>query len=398
MKKYQFALTVLDRALTTKRPDGNVSTAKFCEWLRRLLPSNNFVDAVGNIHVDIRHGVSTSLFVAHVDTVHYKGGKNKVIKTDKKWSANGAPLGADDGAGVALLMHMINAQVPGYYVFTQGEECGGIGAKWLAKNMPGLLAQFKRAIAFDRRATYSVITHQGWGRCASDEFGEALADAFNKRDMLFMTDDTGVYTDTAEFVDIIPECTNISVGYDMEHSDRETLDMDHFLQLCKVVLKIDWEALPAVRDPKVIDDSNIWSKYSSPRRKSKKGVSSIHSLGGLDALSGWPADWADDLTSRVDEGEPFAWSDLTDLDYETADKNIDLMMAIDEAFDGKLNKLVDIIAKNVSPDSPGIAARQISRRRITLELLAEMLQDAQVVDTDTLLMTVFDQVGDSVWS
>jgi len=34
-----------------------------------------------------------------------------------------------------------------------------------------------------------------------------------------------VYTDTAEFTDIIPECTNRSVGYAREHTQEESLDL-----------------------------------------------------------------------------------------------------------------------------------------------------------------------------
>ena len=32
--------------------------------------------------------------------------------------------------------------------------------------------------------------------------------------LLYATDPTGIFTDTANFVDIIPECTNISCGYE----------------------------------------------------------------------------------------------------------------------------------------------------------------------------------------
>jgi putative aminopeptidase FrvX len=56
-------------------------------------------------------------------------------------------LGADDGAGCAMLMHLIHSGVPAYYIFTVGEEKGGIGATWLAKHKPDLLKQFDRAKA-----------------------------------------------------------------------------------------------------------------------------------------------------------------------------------------------------------------------------------------------------------
>lgn len=385
MKKHQLAFTVLDRALTTKRPHGDQSTAKFCTWLTKLLPPDlTWIDACGNIHVDQRSGKSKSLFVAHVDTVHRKGGKNKVIKTDKMWSASGAPLGADDGAGIAMLVHMIRSGVMGYYIFTQGEEVGGIGSKWIADNMPGLLMQFDRAIAFDRRCTYSVITHQGFGgRCASNEFGDALSMALCDRDMLFMPDDTGVYTDTAEFVDYIPECTNISVGYDMEHSERETLDITHFTQLLRAVPKIDWEALPVVRDPLAVDPDELAAYPASwYGKKSDIGIKRLDDDIWMD--TSWKAD--------VDEAS-FAWSDAKGYEPRAAIYDLTLIEAIGSAFDGDRNELVKLIAAAVSPASPRSAEKQIPRRLITQEFLAGLLLDAKTMDTDTLLMTAFDEIG-----
>jgi putative aminopeptidase FrvX len=174
-----------------------------------------------------------------------------ILKTKFKWAAVGAPLGADDGAGIAIMSHMILNNVQGYYVFTQGEERGGLGARFIANTNKELLQQFDRAIAFDRCGNSSVITHQGWdGRSASDEFAIALSNSLNSFGMMYAPDDTGIYTDTAEFVRHIPECTNLSVGYNMEHSEFEVLDIRHFLAMCQAVVGLDWESLPTVRDYK----------------------------------------------------------------------------------------------------------------------------------------------------
>ena len=59
-------------------------------------------------------------------------------------------------------------------------------------------------------------------------------------------DQGGVWTDSAEFVDVIPECTNISVGYYREHSNEEYQDIDYLESLCEVVTKVNWESLPTV--------------------------------------------------------------------------------------------------------------------------------------------------------
>ena len=70
---------------------------------------------------------------------------------------------------------------------------------------------------------------------------------------MYLPDDTGVYTDTAEFTGIIPECTNISVGYYSEHTDKEKLDVIHLQALADRCLRIDWDGLATKRDPSVHD-------------------------------------------------------------------------------------------------------------------------------------------------
>ena len=44
-------------------------------------------------------------------------------------SGDATCLGADDGAGIYIMLRMIETKKPGLYVFHRGEERGGIGAK-----------------------------------------------------------------------------------------------------------------------------------------------------------------------------------------------------------------------------------------------------------------------------
>ena len=242
----KFSFHVLDRALSTKRPHGDPSTQEFSDWLANQLPGCR-IDAVGNIHFTT--GRERTLFCAHVDTVHETGGTNRLQKDALYWRAHDAPLGADDGAGVALLMHMIRAGVPGHYLFTQGEEQGCIGSGELVQSEGDLLRGFDRAIAFDRKGTSSVITHQRGQRCCSDNFATHLAAQLNVSGMglALKPDATGSYTDTGEFTHLIGECTNVSIGYAYAHSDNEYLDLVHFEAMCHAAVRVDWESLPKVR-------------------------------------------------------------------------------------------------------------------------------------------------------
>lgn len=358
MKRNSILHKTLARALSVKRPHGGSGVTMFEQWLYDRIPAgyDKFFDGCGNLHVDARVTAShKTLFVAHIDTVHRDDGANKIRKTNGKWFADGAPLGADDGAGVAMLMHLLHNDVPGYYIFTQGEECGGIGAKFVATHYADLLAQFDRAIAFDRRGIDSVITHQGWGRCASDTFGSALADALNNADatLMYLPDNTGVYTDTAEFTDIIPECTNISVGYYAEHSDRESLDIFHYIALSNAVLLVDWDNLPVERDPLVPDPMEATSVSSSY------------------------GDWR----------SAFAW-DMSDAEMER-DYLID---AIYDAQVGLTDDLIDLMCESVYPEDPHLASRFVNPRLLTEEVLEEALHNARTYAPDTVLCMLFDAV------
>ena len=154
MKRNSILYKTLCRALSLKRPHKGEGVQLFNAWLCDNTPKHVElnIDEAGNIHIDNRTSTNhRTLFIAHTDTVHREDGANKFVKAHGKWYANGAPLGADDGAGCAMLMHLLHANTPGYYIFSQGEECGGIGAKHLADNHRDLLSEFDRAIAFDRQ-------------------------------------------------------------------------------------------------------------------------------------------------------------------------------------------------------------------------------------------------------
>lgn len=216
-------------------------------------------DEFGNYYLSI--GQSSALFSCHLDSVHRCDQPRQQVKVNASktlaFKADGLPLGADDAVGVWIMLNMIAAGVPGLYIFHRAEEVGGKGSSYIASKTPDLLGGINYAIAFDRKGTTDVITHQ-WQRCCSDEFAEALAKALGGR---YEPDDSGVFTDTANYTDLIPECTNLSSGYMHEHTAQETLDLVHAEKLCRKALTLAWEKLPVKRDPAEPDDSYFWDDY-----------------------------------------------------------------------------------------------------------------------------------------
>jgi hypothetical protein len=241
--------------------------------LFHLLPSNLQTDQYGNKYIQIGEDPST-MFTSHLDTA---GGQlkdvNHVIKDNIIKTDGSSILGADDKAGVTVMLYMIEHNIPGLYYFFLGEEVGCVGSRKLANyHKTSKLENISKVISFDRRGKDSVITHQLGGRCCSNEFGNALALQLNTHNSKFdyTVDPSGIYTDSAQFTQIYEECTNISVGYNYEHTSSEEQDIEHLQELCYTVIKIDWENLPITRKTSDNDFDDYEDDYYIQRQSPKK--------------------------------------------------------------------------------------------------------------------------------
>lgn len=243
-------------ALSLKRPHGSKNVMKLRDHIASIRPELSVVDPFGNLWVTVDPG-SKTIFTAHLDTVHGKPGDQPLFEKEGIISSNDI-LGADDGAGCAILAGMISHNIAGTYVFTLGEECGGLGAKFIAKTYD--LSRFDRAIAFDRKGFKDICGMQGFRNMASREFVSALSDALGMGHRW----SEGIYTDNAEFVGTIPEIVNISCGYANAHTNKETLDLQYLMALYQKCLEIDWEMLPVI-GPEEIPSWKNWN-YSESRK------------------------------------------------------------------------------------------------------------------------------------
>jgi hypothetical protein len=264
---------LLQKILCWPRKHGTESESRFNSWVLAQIISLNprakpfTTTSERNICVFLGNGTKhppTTLFASHMDTVDTPApvGLVKKINYDPnfgdiyldKENKVGSCLGADDGVGVWIMLEMIKANIPGGYIFTRGEECGGLGAKEMAKSNPAWLKQFEVCVQFDRPRSDEIITHQrGSTRCASDKFGQALAKALNAANSGFnySTSARGVYTDNYDWRGVIAECVNVGVGYSQQHCSLERLDLAHAAALLEAVKGLRWDALPVDREPKI---------------------------------------------------------------------------------------------------------------------------------------------------
>lgn len=360
-------LAFVSQFFSYMRPEGGAGQQWFEDRYIDTIPYT-WKDAAGNTHLDLRESkTNRTLFVAHTDTVHKNDGRQQPMITAHMMTCDltdtvATCLGADDGAGVMLLLHLIHNRVPAYYIFTRGEERGGIGAAHLVKTYPHLLAEFDRAIAFDRKGTSSVISHQGWGRCCSDAFADALSDKLSNDWLMYAPDDGGVYTDTAEFVDIIPECTNISAGYMHEHTTKESLNIQHLFDLMDQVVLIDWDALPTDRDPSVKESLSYGKHWNQAAYDVGTWYRPEPITSGKQSHSATLShDWYDDVD----------------------DYNAYVFEAVCNAEDGYVDELMWLVGEAVLPDDPDLIYQRIVHtkpNRDILKVLRKGIDSANTLD------------------
>lgn len=330
--------TLLTGILSRRRAYNSKGDKNFRTWLveyiGKTLKTPVRVDGAGNIlaTVDVKSDI---MFSCHTDTCH----GTKESDEDKPQALCFDPtfghlfledqktcgvLGADDGAGVYLMLEMIKAKVPAKYIFHAGEERGGIGSKAfvLDKKNAEFIDDLSAVIALDRhcRGAPEVITHQGGRECASKITADWIASQLNQVEFDFSADwkqsSGGVYTDSKEYASLVPECLNLTVFYDKQHSPQEVLDVFELEKLRRALIAIDWHAMPIQRKPA---PAAVYQPYDGNYGASKSWMSNAASAPAATKADKPKATKAavaaavvNGIQGRIDELEGCALPDLQD--------------------------------------------------------------------------------------
>lgn len=217
------------------------------EYLMYEKIPNPKIDQFGNRYIIIGEGPQRHLFTCHLDTYPLSSFSEEVtiiehdniIRTDGK-----TLLGADDKAGMTVLLTMIEAGIPGIYGFFLAEEIGRLGSENATQDpiWVKMMQDVKAVISFDRKGTNSIITKQRKQRTCSTAYAKQLQLAFQEAGLSLKLDPKGSVTDSYSFFEQYPEieCTNISVGYENAHSVSEYQDIAYLEQLCHAVTHMNW--------------------------------------------------------------------------------------------------------------------------------------------------------------
>jgi hypothetical protein len=321
--------------------------------LESILPSGYQKDSTGNYYYEI--GNSETLFTTHLDTFsaeyekvnHVIDEKDPyIIRTDET-----TILGGDNKLGCTILIGMIKNNIPGTYYFFLGEEpiiSGGLyGSSNALEERPEYFEKFKRCIAFDRREYGSIVVRQMARMCCSKEFAMAMADELKRLGDIHWDEEGGYgyYTDTAVFMDVIEECTNISAGGFREHYKDEWVDLNYTYKVYQTALKIDFENLPTVREIEerfnTSDDSkskvNQFDKFTQD--KNQKEISNIFKKLGLSITRSMSKDGKHHLTFSK-------W--LEDYDFDVYLVGSKIILNEKEVSMSELKKeIIDIFANDI---------------------------------------------------
>ena len=225
----------LEELLSIPGESGNEGLVR--EFVKeKLTPFVDFisVDRHGNLLAEKKyksgHG-PTILLNAHLDTVEEIMENRRIVKENGIWSSSEGILGADDRAGVAVLLNIAEKlhQFSSFsgkikFIFTVKEEIGLVGASQIDDYF---LWGIDAAIVVDRRGTGDIVTScGGYIPFCDKEYGEFIEEVANEAGLNGWKCTPGGSSDTKIWAQHGIQSVNLSAGYNYEHTDDEYLDIN----------------------------------------------------------------------------------------------------------------------------------------------------------------------------
>jgi len=175
-----------------------------------IICENEYIIAIPR-DIDSRY----PLVCSHYDTVR-KDDRVKIVEKPTNILHNEyGILGADDRAGVAIALSLIKLNVQAVYCFFDEEECGAYGSKAFIADHPEIVKAATCYIGLDRRGSTDMALYD-----YSSYRLYAIVSKFGYKEAI------GSFTDVSAIADTFPKaCINLSVGFNSEHSKRESCDV-----------------------------------------------------------------------------------------------------------------------------------------------------------------------------
>ena len=171
------------------------------------------------------------LLAAHLDVKGEFSSSDQLIERNNIVSREKGILGADDRAGVSIILNLIKEvgdyrEVPPLkFIFTVGEEEGQYGAESID---PDFFEDVSFGISLDRRNCKDIVYKSNSKEYSNLEFAERVARVSSRifsEENAFVPCQGGISDLRVWSEKDTRPCVNLSVGYFDEHTDKERLDL-----------------------------------------------------------------------------------------------------------------------------------------------------------------------------
>lgn len=213
-------------------------------YLKPILESKMdkvMIDSYGNLLADKKVGNgkgATVLLSAHMDTVKGVLADRGLIEKNGVISSTKGALGADDRAGIAIILTVLdNINKLGFdgtikIAFSREEEVGCIGS---SKIDSGWYQDTDLAIVVDRKGNRDIVVGCGQAFC-SNEVGLFMEDVSKMADMDWNAVEGGI-SDALSFSENGVNSINLSAGYRNEHTDKEYVVLADMRDTVRLILQ-----------------------------------------------------------------------------------------------------------------------------------------------------------------
>ncbi|MGO4886147.1 M28 family peptidase [Anaerobacillus sp. MEB173] len=242
--KQQFFNASLEKLLSIPGESGNENLIrKFV--IEKLSPYVDYltVDHAGNILAEKTYKGGNGpviLLNAHLDTAFELDSDREIIKNRNNWSSSKGILGADDRAGIAVLLHIpehlcdhssFSGKVK--FIFTVEEECGLVGARQVNEYF---LWGTDASIVVARRGKGDIVTScGGYIPFCHHHYGVFFEKVAISEGLNGWATTNGGSSDTRIWAEHGIQSVNLSAGYMNEHTDQECLDVEACYNTAKLV-------------------------------------------------------------------------------------------------------------------------------------------------------------------
>ncbi|MFH5186324.1 M20/M25/M40 family metallo-hydrolase [Paenibacillus sp. TAB 01] len=200
-------------------------------------------DSYGNVLAEKAYGTGvgpTILLCAHMDTV-WVDPDREIVQERAVWSSSSGPLGADDRAGIAIILDVLrtlnqNSSFQGCLklAFTCEEEIGRVGSEQID---PLWLEDVQLCIVVDRRGNRDIVVRNSRMRFCDPQLGDYFEAMGTMCGMSGWQAVQGGISDAVTFASLGIPSVNLSAGYEYEHTDEEYVNVNQCKETIRLIVQ-----------------------------------------------------------------------------------------------------------------------------------------------------------------